>query len=369
MQHLKYLIALTKVRGIGLRTAHRLLEVYGDNIQEVFLSDLRDVEERAQITLRNINFKDPACLEQAAREVEFIVKHKLRAMVYGTADYPSHLLECPDAPLVLYAMGNGDFNAKKRYVSVVGTRTPTSYGKDMCRMLVSELAQMVPDIVVVSGLAYGIDVTAHRAALDAGVPTYGVLGHGLDRIYPSVHRDTAKKMLEQGALLTEYASGTKPEGPNFVQRDRIIAGLADVVIVVESKAKGGSLITAHYALEYNRDVMAVPGRINDTASAGCNQLIKRNVAALVESAQDIVNAMQWDAMQPKQLALFPELTEQEQQIVKVLEQYPDGLQVNDIVPLVSMPFHKISAMLFDLEDKNVVAIAPGSVYRLLTSRS
>ena len=317
------------------------------------------------MSLRNFDFGEARCRDVALREMDFISKHSIRALVYGTEGYPSRLLNCDDAPLLLYTMGNHDIADDAHYVSVVGTRTPTSYGKDVCTKIVSDLAQMVPGAVIISGLAYGIDVTAHRAALSSGLRTVSVLGHGLDRIYPSVHRDTARKIVEHGALVTEYHSGTQPDGPNFVQRDRIIAGLADVVIVVESKAKGGSLITAHYALEYNRDVMAVPGRISDAVSSGCNQLIKRNVAALVESAQDIVNAMSWDAVKtPVQASLFESLTADEQKIVDILHQYPDGLQVNDIVPLAAMPFHKISAMLFSLEDKGVISIAPGSVYRL-----
>ena len=365
MQFLESVIALGEVRGVGLRTAHALLKAYGSDLPRVFTDDRQTVEASCGMSLRNCDFSDTRCQDIASKELEFIDEHGIRALVYGHAGYPQRLLNCDDAPLVLYTLGNFDVDSDAHYVSVVGTRSPTSYGKDVCSKIVSDLAALVPNVVIISGLAYGIDVAAHRAALKSGVPTLAVMGHGLDRVYPSTHRDTAKKIIENGALITEYHSGTQPDGPNFVQRDRIIAGLADVVIVVESKSKGGSLITAHYALEYNRDVMAVPGRINDDVSSGCNQLIKRNVAALVESAQDIVGAMAWDAKpQPRQTEMFEPLTADEQKIADILAQYPDGLQVNDIVPLAGLPFHKISALLFSLEDKNLIAIAPGSVYRM-----
>lgn len=364
MTFIESVIALVEVRGVGLRTAHKLLEAYGEDLPRVFSDSKADVEHRTGLNLRSISFDDPVARQKAAAELDFIAGHGIKALVYGTPDYPQRLAQCSDAPLLLYTTAGFDFNAPRHCVSVVGTRTPTAYGKDVCRKIVEDLAALVPDTVIVSGLAYGIDVAAHRAALASGLPTLAVLGHGLDRIYPDAHRDTAKQILGQGALVTEYRSGTQPEGPNFVQRDRIIAGLADVVVVVESRLKGGSLITAHYALEYSRDVMAVPGRQCDVSSAGCNQLIKRNVAALVETAEDIVNLMSWDAGQPRQQKIFADITPDEQQIYDILCQYPDGLQVNDIVPLASMPFHRISATLFSLEDKNLISIAPGSVYRI-----
>ena len=257
--------------------------------------------------------------EHARKELDFIEKHGIQLYYYKDSNYPYRLSQCTDAPLLLYAKGNVEVNPK-HVVSVVGTRMPSERGKDWCRQLVIDLASHIPDLTIVSGLAYGIDVIAHKAALESGIPTIIVPAHGLDRIYPATHRNVAVQALEMGGLLTEYTTGTEPERHNFVARNRIIAGMADAVVVVESKSKGGSLITAQMAQDYSRDVFALPGRFNDVCSVGCNDLIKHNRAQLIECAEDLVATMGWEMVvkQPIQttmLELMCNMTDQQQQLV------------------------------------------------------
>ena len=256
-----------------------------------------------------------------------------------------------------------------RVVSMVGTRRATEYGKAFCADFLRDLSGLCSDILVVSGLAYGIDVHAHRAALANGLSTVGVLAHGLDRIYPAAHRKTAIEMLEQGGLLTEFLSGTEPDRYNFVSRNRIVAGMSDAVIVVESAEKGGSLITAGLAESYHRDCFAVPGRVSDELSRGCNQLIRDNKAALINDASDFVKAMNWGRdtarQQPQgiQRDFFPELTEEETRIVKILSR--DDLHINTLVVEANIPINRMSALLFGLEMKGVVKALVGGMYHLL----
>ena len=261
-------------------------------------------------------------MEHARKELDFIEKHQIGTYFYKDENYPYRLAQCVDAPLMLYSKGNVDMNAK-HMVSVVGTRMPSERGKDWCRHLVLDLANQVADLTIVSGLAYGIDVVAHRAAIEAGIPTIIVPAHGLDRIYPAVHRNVAVQALDKGGIVTEYTCGTEPERFNFVARNRIVAGLSDAVVVVESKKKGGSLITADMAVDYGRDVFALPGRVGDVCSAGCNDLIKRNKAQLIECAEDLIAAMQWEIkpnkpVQTSMLELVCELTDQQLQLVRNL---------------------------------------------------
>ena len=231
-------------------------------------------------------------MEHARKELDFIEKHEIGTYFYKDTNYPYRLASCVDAPIILYTKGNVNLD-NKHMLSVVGTRMPTERGKDWCRRLVLDLAAQVPDLTIVSGLAYGIDVVAHRAAIEAGIPTIIVPAHGLDRIYPAVHRQVAVQSLDKGGIATEYTCGTEPERFNFVARNRIVAGLSDAVVIVESKRKGGSLITADMAVDYGRDVFALPGRVEDECSAGCNDLIKRNKAHLIEHAEDLIKNMQW----------------------------------------------------------------------------
>jgi DNA processing protein len=271
---------------------------------------------------------------------------------------------------MIYTKGNCDLNNGK-FIGIVGTRNATETGKENCKKLISDLSLAQPNSIIVSGLAYGIDICAHKSALDASLPTIGVLGHGLDRIYPSSHRSTAVKMLQNGSLLTEYLSQTNPDRQNFVQRNRIIAGLCDAIIVVESAVRGGALITAELANEYNRDVFAFPGRVGDEWSAGCNALIKNNKASLIESANDILQFMNWEKQNSNQLsstvqtALFLDLSNDEQKIVGTLRQNTDGLQLNELAIQLEKPVSKISSLLLEMEFKGLVKCLPGNLYKIV----
>ena len=306
-------------------------------------------------------------LRHAEEELAFIERHQIALYYYKDAEYPYRLAQCVDAPLLLYGKGNLNVNPK-HVVSIVGTRMPTERGKDWCHRLVTDLARLVPDVTIVSGLAYGIDVAAHRAALEAGVPTIIIPAHGLDRIYPAVHRDVAVRALENGGILTEYTCGTEPERYNFVARNRIIAGMADAVVVVESKAKGGSLITAQMAQDYDREVFALPGRIDDVTSAGCNGLIKKQQAQLIDSAEDIVQTMQWQvSKQPVQTSLVElgcDLNERQRGILQLLRDAEDGLHVNQIVMEMQLPYNDVSSELVMMELQDVVKSLPGGMWRV-----
>ena len=352
---LRAIIALPLIDRVGNRKAKDLIRHYGS---------ARAALENDH-TLEGVH----AALQRADQELDFIAKHHLSTFYYEDADYPQRLSQCPDCPLLLYGKGNLRPNDGK-FVSVVGTRSPSDRGKQLCRELVMDLAKKVPDVTIVSGLAYGIDVTAHRAALEAGLPTIIIPGHGLDRIYPSTHRQVAVQALENGGILTEYMSGTEPHGPNFVARNRIIAGMADAVVVVESRIKGGSLITADIAFTYSRDVFAYPGRPADTNSAGCNRLIKYAQAQLIESADDLIAAMRWqpmqagdDAYQTQLDQLFLELAPEEQTILDILRQNEDGIHVNSLVAETRMPYTATSSLLFQMELRGLVRSLPGGLYR------
>ena len=361
------MLALSYVQGLGVALYPRRVEAVG-SATAIFdnLSDLSQVLPGASPRLVRL-LSDPVAFERAEKELEFAEKHGIDIISYNDDNYPYRLRECSDAPIILYAKGNLNLNAS-RVVSVVGTRRTTEYGKAMCEQFVADLAAMLPDTLVVSGLAYGIDIRAHRSALTAGLPTVGVLAHGLDRIYPSAHRETAKSMLANGGLLTEFMSGTEPFPGNFVRRNRIVAGLSDATVVVESAAKGGSLITASIANSYSRDCFAYPGRVIDSASAGCNKLIASNRAALITSAEDFAEAMNWADAKKKsgvnslQMELFSNLTPEEEIVMQYLAKYPDGVQINRMVVDTDIPISNLMTILFELEMKELVRPVVGGVY-------
>lgn len=306
-------------------------------------------------------------MEHAQKELDFIEKHGIHLYYYKDDNYPYRLAQCADAPLLLYAKGNVDVNPK-HVVSVVGTRMPSERGKDWCRQLVLDLAAQVPNLTIVSGLAYGIDVVAHKAAMESGISTIIVPAHGLDRIYPAVHRNVAVQALNNGGILTEYTTGTEPERHNFVARNRIVAGMADAVVIVESKAKGGSLITAQMAQDYNRDVFALPGRFNDANSEGCNTLIKMQRAQLITSAEDLIQAMQWQTenKQPAQtvmVELLHDLTNLQRLLWEKLSESDDGWHVNQLVMELQLPYNEVAAELMMLELKGIVKGLPGGIWR------
>ena len=308
---------------------------------------------------------------RAEEELAYDESHGIRTICLNDDDYPARLKECPDAPLMLFYKGTADLNAR-RIINIVGTRHATPYGEDLIRRFVADLGMLCPGIVVVSGLAYGIDICAHRHALRNGVETIGVLAHGLDDLYPPHHRDVANEMVKQGGLLTEFMTRTNADKLNFVRRNRIIAGISDACVLVESAAKGGGLITTRISKDYYRDVFAFPGPVGAVYSEGCNRLIRDNGAALITSADDFVKAMRWDddakvvAARQAGIArtLFPELTDDERKIVDVLRQTND-LQLNIISVKTALPMGTLSSLLFGLEMKGVVKPYAGGTYHLL----
>lgn len=364
------MLALSRVQVPQLAIIRQCIEEAGSAKQLLEnASNLRDILPEATPKLVSL-LTDSSLVELAEREMEFIEKNNIKLICMGDEAYPCRLAECDDAPLVLHSMGNADLNAR-HIVSIVGTRHASEYGKELCANFVADLAKFVPGTLVVSGLAYGIDICAHRAALNAGLPTVGVLAHGLDRIYPGAHRSTAKSMLEQGGLLTEFMSGTDSLKPFFVQRNRIVAGISDATVVVESASKGGSLITASLANGYSRDCFAFPGRVNDQYSQGCNELVSRNKAALITSAWDFVEAMNWETATKKKSAeelqteLFPELTPEESAVITALHADSDGLQVNQLVVRLNIPINRLLPLLFEMEMKGYVKAVAGGCYRAM----
>jgi DNA processing protein len=305
-------------------------------------------------------------LEAADAEIEFIQKHSISALFYLDEDYPERLRQCEDAPVILYIKGNTPLNRRK-VISIVGTRNPTDYGRSLTRELINSLAMHYSDVLVVSGLAYGIDICAHKSALKNNLDTAAVLGHGLSFIYPSPHREAARQITEKGAMITEFRHDEKPEAPNFVRRNRIIAGLADATIVVESGEQGGALITADIANSYNRDVFAFPGRATDKYSAGCNKLIKSNRAALIENLGDLEYLMGWQKSDKVpdtyQKELFIELNENEKMLMEHFTQNA-SLTIDQLALCNNMPVSKVSAILLGLEFKGLIKCLPGKVYRI-----
>ena len=363
------MLALSRVQVSQLALIRELIETVGSAKELLENADnIGDIVPGASPRLREL-LCDRSLVELAEREMEFIESKGIKLICYVDEAYPCRLAECADAPLVLHSLGNVDLNAR-RIVSIVGTRHASEYGKALCENFVTDLARFAPGTLIVSGLAYGIDVCAHRAALKAGLPTIGVLAHGLDRIYPAAHRATAKQMLENGGLLTEFMSGTEPFPSNFLQRNRIVAGMADATVVVESASKGGSLITASLALGYDRDCFAFPGRVNDQYSQGCNELVSRNRAALITSAYDFIEAMNWEAAAAKKSAeelqteLFPDLSPDETTVMTALRENSDGLQVNQMVVQLNIPINRLLPLLFEMEMKGLVKAVAGGCYRI-----
>ena len=371
-QEIFYAMALTRLTNFNFQQALELYKAAGSaqNLYE-HRNDVGDIIEGCTPRLIAALKDWSDAMKRAEVELMYMEEHRIRACSLMDDDYPQRMLECPDAPLVLYSMGNADLN-QQRIISIVGTRHMTHYGEDMIRKFVRELHEMCPDVLIISGLAYGVDICAHRQALENGYETLAVLAHGLDQIYPYHHRDTAAKMLSHGGLLTEFMTQTNADKVNFVRRNRIVAGCADATIVVESAAKGGSLITAEIAQSYARSVFAFPGNVGMPFSEGCNNLIRDNGAALISSAEDFVNAMGWevDTVRKQALAggierqLFPDITPDEQKIVSLLQQTND-LQLNILSVKTGIPIHSMTALLFQLEMKGVVKAMAGGMYHLL----
>lgn len=334
--------------------------------------DIRDILPEASGKLVEALHNTDEARRRAEVELAYDSKYGIEPLCLSDNRYPQRLKECADAPLVLFYKGNADLN-QRRTVSIVGTRHCTAYGEDMIRRFITDLRELCPKVLVVSGLAYGVDINAHRQALDKGYETVGVLAHGLDDLYPSQHRDTAIQMLQQGGLLTEFFTQTNADKKNFVRRNRIIAGMADATILVESASHGGGLITAKIAQSYNRDVFAFPGRNTDRYSEGCNNLIHSNGATLLTTAASFVKDMGWEndcqLMKAQQRGIerqiFPDLSPEEESIVNVLTRDND-LQINIISMKTGLGIGSLTALLFSLEMKGVLKSYAGGTYHLLS---
>lgn len=364
-----YQIGLTMINGVGDILARQLLQSLGD-AEAVFTEKRQNLEKIPGIgSLTAAEIKRPEVLLQAEKELAFVEKNHITCYYLTEEAYPKRLRECTDAPLLFYYKGTADLNAS-RIISIVGTRHATEYGRAVTEELIQTLSASFPDLLVVSGLAYGIDVCAHRSALKAGLPTVGVLAHGLDRIYPPAHRSTAVEMLQQGGLLSDFPSGTEPDKPNFVKRNRIVAGLADATLVVESAEKGGSLITADIAFSYGRDVYAFPGRVNDIHSKGCNALIRQNKAGLITSAADLISALCWDvekkaAPAPVQSELFFGEEDSRTGAITTLLREKGEMHIDQLAKSLDQPVRELFPLLFELEMNGRIRTLPGNIYKLV----
>lgn len=363
------LLALNRIDKIGSLRAKYLYEQFG-SAQEIFRNrkHLNEIITGVNQSLINA-LDDSGVFIKAEDELRFIEENHIRCLTPENKDYPSRLRDCEDAPLLLFTLGNADLNTT-RIVSVVGTRKATEYGRRMCNRFIEELHACCPDVLIVSGLAYGIDAISHKAALDNDCKTVGVLAHGLDMIYPQRNREMAKRMLQCGGLVTEFMSETIPLPHNFLRRNRVVAGLSDAVVVVESASHGGSLATADMAQSYHRDCFAFPGSVGDIYSEGCNALIRDNKAALITSAQDFINAMGWGVRDSKnesvvQTELQFDLSEQEQQVFDKVREKAQGIHINTLVVECNIPYAFMTSILFNLELKELVKPFPGSIYKPL----
>jgi len=362
-KNLLYNIGISLIGNVGDIIAKKLIAYCGGS-EAVFkeskwkLLKIPDVGNTVATAIASQNV-----LARAEEEIEFIEKHKLNALFYLDDDYPTRLKHCDDGPIMLYTKGNMDLNAK-RTVSIVGTRNATDYGKGMCNEIVEGLAAL--DVLVVSGLAYGIDICAHKASVNNNMQTVAVVAHGHDRIYPGSHRSTVEKMYKNGGMVTEFISNTIPDRENFPKRNRIIAGLSDAVIVIESAKRGGALITAEIGNSYNRDVFAVPGMLGAKYSEGCNWLIKVNKGALIEGVKDLEYIMGWNPpdskKKPVQKKIFVELEPNERVLIEIIRRGSIGI---DMLSLESkMSTSMVSALLLNLEFSGVVKCKPGKVYQM-----
>ena len=361
-EHILYYLALQSVEGIGDINAKKLIARCG-SAKAVFKENPKSLEKIDGIGSKIINgLKSTKRMHDAEAELEFINKNDIQVSTFLDNDYPERLKHCVDGPILLFQKGKINLK-QQRIISIVGTRMITNYGKSFLKKFITDIKKYNP--VIISGLAYGIDVFAHQQAMENNLQTIGVLAHGLDVVYPKIHQNEAGKMQENGGLFTEFWSNTNPDRENFVKRNRIVAGLSEATIVVESASRGGSLITADIANSYNRDVFAVPGRISDQFSKGCNQLIKSNKAALINSAKDLEYILNWETEDKKpkniQKQLFVELNTEEQKVFDYL--LKEGKQSLDMIALhCAFPIQKTATLLFNLEMKGVTKPLPGEIY-------
>lgn len=363
-QDLFYLLALQRVEGVGDIMAKKLLTHCG-SAEAVFTSktgQLAAIDGVGSMLLKSL--KNKSVFEKANLELEFIKSNDINAVYFQDEKYPDRLKHCIDGPLLLFTSGNIDLK-NRRIISIVGTRQITSYGTEFCRKLIEDLAPLDP--IIVSGFAYGVDIVAHQLAMENNLQTIGVVAHGLNQIYPKTHKKHVAKVEENGGFMTEFWSSSNPDKENFVRRNRIVAGMSEATIVIESADRGGSLITANMANDYNRDVFAVPGRVTDKYSAGCNNLIKTQKANVLTSAADLVYILNWDIQKeskPVQKQLFVTLEDDEQKVYDYL--LKTGKELMDIIALrCDFPIYKISGMLLNMELKGVVRPLPGKLFEAI----
>jgi DNA processing protein len=361
---LQYQLALTMIPKIGAIIARKLIEYIGSP-EGVFMektTSLRTIPGVGEYLASRVSAKN--YLSAAEAEIHQMEKRGISSTWYQDEDYPWRLKNCADAPLLLFFRGTPRFNGTKT-LSIVGTRNATHYGREMCEAIISKLAAGYPDLVIVSGLAYGIDIMAHRFALKYGLDTWAVLAHGLHTLYPSSHSEVAGRIMKQGALLSDFPTTVKPERNNFLRRNRIIAGLSEATLVVESGPKGGALITAELAASYSREVLAVPGRVGDTYSSGCNQLIQNNIAALIETGSDIEKLLGWEpelSLPEPQVTIATPLTEEERLILRAITEEP-GIGQEILSIRTGIPLHKLPGTLLRMELRNWITTIPGNCYR------
>ena len=364
-----YKIALSFLKGINAQTV-RLISEKGLSPEDFFKLTKKELinyfGEGIGNTFDNVYREEAELL--ARQEIEKIQHHHIKPLFLLDDDYPVRLKEIEDAPVILYKLGEADLDADK-LVSVVGTRRPTPYGVDFCGKLLEELSLYFNDLCVVSGLAYGIDAVSHRKALERGLPTVAVVAHGLDMIYPANHRNLGRELIRKGgAIVSEYPFGTKPFRGNFLARNRIIAGLSDVSVIIESALRGGAMSTANFAFLYSREVMALPGRINDELSQGCNLLIRKQKASLIGSAADMIEVTGWRPLNikvtPKQRNLFPELSGESQQIYEILKLNSDPVQIDRICHLTGLGAAKVLALMGEMEFEGIIIRHPGNRFSI-----
>ena len=360
---LLYKVALTMIPNIGSVQAKILVDHFG-NAQDIFKAKHNALESIDGIgTYKASAIKNYKDFTEAEEELKFIDKYKIETLFLTDKNYPQRLLNCYDSPTLLFFRGNADLN-KSKIISIIGTRSNTDYGKKLTEELVADLQQY--NVLIVSGLAYGIDAIAHKASVQNNVATVGVLAHGLDKIYPSEHTSLAKQMLLNGGLLTEFGRATKPDKHNFPRRNRIVAGMADATIVIETPEKGGSMITAELANGYNKDVFAYPGRTTDSKSGGCNNLIRNNKAILLNDTNELVEMLGWKDKKTKprkQRVLFIELSTNEQLLVDIL-QLKDTIHIDELYIKSGLNSSSVAAAMLNLEFQNVVDSMPGKMYKL-----
>jgi DNA processing protein len=360
-----HVLALLRVEGVGDIVAKKLINHCG-SAEDVFKakpSQFKAIDGIGEVLQKKL--KDKTAFEKAEQELRYLEEQQFTVLYYQSEAYPDRLKHCIDGPVLVFATGKFEFQ-QRRLISIVGTRQVTSYGAAFTKKLVEELAIFNP--VIVSGFAYGVDIVAHQAAMDHELQTIGVLAHGLNQIYPKTHKKYVAKMEQNGGFMTEFWSSSNPDKENFVRRNRIVAGMSEATIVIESAEKGGSIITANIANDYNRDVFAVPGRTTDKYSQGCNDLIKTQRAHLLTSAADLVYALNWEleavATKPIQRQLFVSLDGEEQRVYDYL--LKNGKQLLDVIALdCGFPIFKISSLLLNMELKGVIRPLPGKLFEAL----